>query len=164
MITAINSATNFKAIYQRGKKPLTDAQERTLRQIKAAIDKDAPFDDFIFEPLKTDKLDLGKITKLQKEDKINGKETFSFTQKNLIHIGTYSENKPFAIEDVAKAEKEHNDLGIRLPMIIVGSVFGAIMVGLFTLSSIQKPKNVEKVVDTIVTKVDTLKSANILKH
>ena len=51
-----------------------------------------------------------------------------------------------------------------MPMIIVGSAFGAIMVGLLTLSSIQKPKNVEKVVDTITTKVDTLKSANILKH
>ena len=164
MITAINSATSFKAIYQRGRKPLTDAQEKTLQQIKAVIDEKAPFDDFIFEPLKTDKLDLGKIAKLQKEEMLNGKEIFSFTQKNLIHIGTYSENKPFAIEDVAKAEKEHNDLDRRLPMIIVGSVFGAIMVGLFTLSSIQKPKNVEKVVDTIVTKVDTLKSANILKH
>ena len=164
MITAINSATNFKSIYQRGKKPLTEVQERTLQQIKAVIDEKAPFVNFIFEPLKADKLDLGKVAELQKEDTINGKETFSFTQKNLIHIGTYSENKPFTIEDVTKAEKELNDLGRRLPMIIVGSVFGAIMVGLLTLSSIQKPKNVEKVVDTIATKVDTLKSAKILKH
>ena len=163
MITAINSATSFKAIYQRGRKPLTDAQEKTLQQIKAVIDEKAPFDNFIFEPLKADKLDLGKVAELQKEDTINGKETFSFTQKNLIHIGTYSENKPFTIEDVTKAEKEHNDLSRRLPMIIVGSVFGAIMIGLLTLSSIQKPKNVEKVVDTIATKVDTLKSAEILK-
>ena len=164
MIKAINSTTNFKSIYQRGKKPLTEAQEKTLQQIKDVIDEKAPFDNFIFEPLKADKLDLGKVAELQKEDTINGKETFSFTQKNLIHIGTYSENKPFTIEDVAKAEKEHNDLSRRLPMIIVGSVFGAIMIGLLTLSSIQKPKNVEKVVDTITTKVDTLKSANILKH
>ena len=80
MITAINSTTSFNGIYQRGKKPLTGTQEKTLQQIKAVIDEKAPFDDFIFEPLKTDKLDLGKIAKLQKEEMLNGKEIFSFTQ------------------------------------------------------------------------------------
>ena len=37
MITAINSATNFKAVYTEGGAPLTAAQERTLKQIKSVV-------------------------------------------------------------------------------------------------------------------------------
>ena len=163
MITAINSATTFKSIYQLGKMPLSCAQEKTLEQIRDVVEIHAPKDNFIVEPLGRTQLGLAKVKNLHKETNFADDE-FSFTRKDSLHIGTYDVNKPFAIEDIEKAETEYNKFMTRRPMIIVGSVFGAIMVGLLTLSSIQKPKNVEKVVDTITTKVDTLKSANILKH
>ena len=160
MITTINSATSFKAIYTTGSIPLTVAQERTLKQIKSVVDKEAPFDDFVVSSIGTSQLDLTKVHAIKNKE--NG--SYTYDPYGTINIGTYDINHPFKIEDINLAYKKHNQDLTKTVLIGGAFVLGIIGALVGMARGYSKLPQTEKVADTIATKVDTLKSAEILKH
>ena len=162
MITAINSATNFKAVYVTAKEGmLTAAQERALEQIKAETNK-VPMDDFLVTPIGTRHLDLARIYPYKTKE--NNLEKNVYNVDNSIHIGTYDIDHPFEIKDIDFAYEKRSKNQMKSTL-IGGAYMLALFAGFLMLARgySAKPKNVEKVTDTIATKVDTLKSAEILK-
>ena len=159
MITAINSAINFRAVYKIGNLPLTVAQERTLKQIKSVVDKEAPFDDFVVSSIGTNQLDLIKVHTIKNKE--NG--SYTYDPYGTINIGTYDINHPFKIEDIDLAYKKHNQDLTKTVLIGGAFILGIIGALVGMARGYSKLPQAEKVADTIATKIDTLKSAEILK-
>ena len=159
MITAINSTTNFKAVYTIDKHPLTVAQEKTLKQIKSVVDKEAPFDDFVVSSIGTSQLDLTKVHAIENKEK----GSYTYDPYGAINIGTYDINHPFKIEDIDLAYKKHNQEWMKTVLIGGAFVLGIIGALVGIARGYSKLPQAEKVADTVATKVDTLKSAEILK-
>ncbi len=124
------------------------------------VDKEAPFDDFVVSSIGTSQLDLTKVHAI--ENKENG--SYTYDPYGTINIGTYDINHPFKIDDVDLAYKKHNQDLMKTVLIGGAFVLGFIGALIGMARGYSKLPQAEKFTDTITTKVDTLKSTEILKH
>lgn len=166
MITAINSATNFRGVYSKKGAYFSESQKRTIENIKTTLgDKKDTKDFFVSQGEKKDSVSLSEVVGLKNIGV--GVDSDNVTWQAEFQVGTYNEEYPFKIEDLNKAEKAWRNLNLYLwafPIIVLTGILLAGFMGkkpaAKEINSEVKTELVQKA-DTLIQKADTLKNSII---
>lgn len=162
MISAINSATNFKGIYSNKGVSFSNSQLRTIENIKETLgDKQETMDFFVGHGLIQNTVNLSRVVGMKKLGV--GIHSNNVTWKEQYEIGTYDEEHPFKIEDLKIADKKQTSnllWGLSLfALPIIGFIFCLFANPKVTIGYEPKVKNelIQKT-DSLKQKADTLKN------
>lgn len=152
MNNVVNSI-NFKSVIVPKYPPLSDSQEKVLKDIRTKLGDKAKKQHFLIKPLQNDIVELSKVHNVKNVGSgIDKKVQYS----DKLFIGKYDEEHPFEIEDLHTVQKEQlkSLLGVLAPTMLI---IGIILISAFGSKKQPQEQTVEKT--TIMAK----DSVNIAK-
>ena len=152
MNNVVNSI-NIKSVIVPKYRPLSDSQEKVLKDIRTKLGDKAKKQHFLIKPLQNDIVELSKVHNVKNVGSgIDKKVQYS----DELFIGKYDEEHPFEIEDLHTVQKEQlkSLLGVLAPTMLI---IGIILISAFGLKKQPQEQTVEKT--TIMAK----DSVNIAK-
>ena len=152
MVNAINNV-NFKSVIITKYPPLSDSQEKVVRDIQTKLGDKAEKKHFLITPLKDDVVELSQV--------YNVKNTGSGIDKKVqysdpLFIGRYNEEHPFEIDDLKTIQKEQlkSLLGVLAPTVLI---IGIILISALGLKKQPQEQSLEKITTMAKDSMQTLK-------
>ena len=152
MITAINSANSFKAIYKPDKKMFTTSQQRVAEDMEARLGFEAVAKDFSIEPYGQNHVALFSVEGANKNP-LTGQ--YSFDKKVLCSI--CDEFNPLNVKNIELAKELH--LNAEATLAVIRDIFIATLASAALIGgalAIRNKINTAKAQTEIVQKADTI--------